>query len=269
MDGRNILKNARVYLSGPMDFVASRQDEKDFGWRSRIKSYLVSKGVAVFDPWDKPEVVGIHEYGKEDTATLEIRKEWRFGNNNQSSEARANCADQFGKTVHIDLRMVDISDFIIAYCPTNIYSVGTVHEIVVARQQRKPVLFVSPPVTFPAYDKLREKAGDDKELRGLVAELERELPIRENKAGIPSLWYMSVVGTENFFDGFGFQDPALKNHLSDHPSTRLDQVEMEHPPKRPLIEFLEALSNGIMPKKWNNETKNYEFDDDWLIMEKF
>ena len=76
MDHRNVLKNSRVYLSGPMDFVASREDEKEFGWRSRIKSYLKSKGVVVFDPWEKPEVVGIHEYGKEDDATLEIRKEY-------------------------------------------------------------------------------------------------------------------------------------------------------------------------------------------------
>jgi len=269
MGHRNVLKNARVYLSGPMDFVASREDEKEFGWRSRIKSYLESKGVVVFDPWEKPEVVGIHEYGKEDAATLEIRKEWNFGNDHMSSEARASCADQFSKTVHIDLRMVDISDFIIAFCPTNIYSVGTVHEIVMARQQRKPVLFVSPPVTFPGYRKLREKAVNDEELKDITAELEREIPIRENEKGIPSLWYMSVVGTENFFDGFGFQLPAFRDHLTDEPLSRLDEIKEQHPPERPLIEFLEALSNGVMPQKWNNITKRYEIDDDWLIMEKF
>jgi hypothetical protein len=269
MDNRNVLKNSRVYLSGPMDFVASRQNEKDFGWRSRIKSYLESKGVIVFDPWEKPEVVGIHEYGKEDTTTLEIRKEWSFGNDDQSSEARANCADQFSKTVHIDLRMVDISDFIIAYCPTNIYSVGTVHEIVVARQQRKPVLFVSPPVTFPAFKQLQEKAANDSELKEIVAELESEIPIRQNELGIPSLWYMSVVGSENFFDGFGFSLPAFSDHLTHGNPTRLEKIELEHPPKRPLIEFLEELSNGIMPQKWNSNTKSYEIDDDWLIMEKF
>ncbi len=269
MDHKNVLKNSRVYLSGPMDFVASREDEKEFGWRSRIKSYLESKGVVVFDPWEKPEVVGIHEYGKEDSATLEIRKEWSFGNDDQSSEARANCADQFNRTVHIDLRMVDISDFIIAYCPTNIYSVGTVHEIVVARQQRKPVLFVSPPVTFPGYNKLKEKTANNEELKELVAVLESEIPIRQNEMGVPSLWYMSVVGSENFFDGFGFQTSAFSEQMTVNPPTRLDKIELEHPPKRPLIEFLEALSNGVMPKKWNNLSKRYEMDDDWLIMEKF
>jgi hypothetical protein len=51
--------------------------------------------------------------------------------------------------------MVDTSDFVIAYCPTNVYSVGTPHEIVLCRQQRKPVLFVSPQVTFDSLDGLR------------------------------------------------------------------------------------------------------------------
>src|SRR5260221_14762134 len=32
----HFLRGARVYLSGPMDFVASRADEKKLGWRNRI-----------------------------------------------------------------------------------------------------------------------------------------------------------------------------------------------------------------------------------------
>ena len=32
----NHLQGARVYLSGPMDFVASRATEKKFGWRNRV-----------------------------------------------------------------------------------------------------------------------------------------------------------------------------------------------------------------------------------------
>ena len=126
-----------------------------------------------------------------------------------------------------------------------------------------------PPVKFPAYRKLREKAGKNEELKDITAELEHEIPIRENEKGIPSLWYMSVIGTENFFDGFGFQLPAFRGHLTNNPPSRLDEIEEQHPPERPLIEFLEALSNGVMPKKWNNITKRYEIDDDWLILDKF
>ena len=31
-----------------------------------------------------------------------------------------------------------------------------------------------------------------------------EIPIKENLGGSPSLWYIPLVGGENFFDGFGF-----------------------------------------------------------------
>ena len=61
----------------------------------------------------------------------------------------------------MDLRMVDTSDFMIAYCPTNIYSVGTPHEIIMATLQHKPVLFVSPPIVFPALHELRAHLADD------------------------------------------------------------------------------------------------------------
>ena len=60
-----LLKGARVYLSGPMDFVASREDEMRFGWRSRVGKFLRDLGAVVFDPWDKPEVRGLYEYGRE------------------------------------------------------------------------------------------------------------------------------------------------------------------------------------------------------------
>ena len=63
---KSLLQGARVYLSGPMDFVASRADEKRSGWRNRISQFLQQMGVTVFDPWFKPDVRGLHEYGRED-----------------------------------------------------------------------------------------------------------------------------------------------------------------------------------------------------------
>lgn len=144
----NYLAGARVYLSGPMDFVASRAKEKKFGWRTRVSEFLKIYGVTVFDPWNKPNIRGLYEYGKEGINTIRTRERWSFTDEEEGIEARGECASTFWETLHIDLRMVDISDFNIVYCPTNIYSVGTVHEIVTARQQRKPVLFVSPKVTF-------------------------------------------------------------------------------------------------------------------------
>ena len=142
-----LLKGARVYLSGPMDFVASRAEEKRSGWRVKVGEFLQSLGATVFDPWSKPGVRGLQEYGREDETTTEVRRNWTFDPTPEGAQRRAACAATFWETMHIDLRMVDVSDFIVAYCPTNVYSVGTPHEIVVARQQHKPVLFVSPPVT--------------------------------------------------------------------------------------------------------------------------
>ena len=79
-------------------------------------------------------------------------------------------------------------DFVIAYCPTNIYSVGTVHEIALARLERKPVLFVSPPVEFPTYDALEKHLANDATGTCLLQALRAELPIKPNPRGVPSLW---------------------------------------------------------------------------------
>ncbi len=256
-----LLHGARVYLSGPMDFVASRADERRFGWRNRVGRFLKSFGAIVFDPWQKPEVRGFHEYGREGDDTTDVRKTWTFDDTPASAEARARCSGHFWETLHIDLRMVDTSDFTIAYCPTNIYSVGTPHEIVMSRLQRKPVLFVSPQVTFPALTKLRRHLAQDAEGLKLLETLENEVPIKPNPEGIPSLWYMPLVGSENFFDGFGFADYRDQFGWERIP---LDDREAGTELKRPLLPFLERLSTTL-PKKWDNRTKRYVRNDDWLL----
>jgi len=44
MKQHHFLRGARVYLSGPMDFVASRADEKKLGWRNRVGDFLRAHG---------------------------------------------------------------------------------------------------------------------------------------------------------------------------------------------------------------------------------
>ena len=70
-----LLRDARVYLSGPMDFVASRAAEKATGWRTRIGQFLRRLGVIVFDPWEKPEVRAMHEYGREGEGTTDAGRD--------------------------------------------------------------------------------------------------------------------------------------------------------------------------------------------------
>jgi hypothetical protein len=249
-----------------MDFVASRVAEKKYGWRNRIGEFLRSYGVTVLDPWNKPAVRGLHEYGLEDVDTSSLREGWTFEDSPRGAAARARCSGQFWESMHIDLRMVDTSDFIIAYCPTNIYSVGTPHEIVVCRQQKKPALFVSPKIQFPTLAKLRNHLKTDTKRGKLLEKLIQEVPIKENPSGSPSFWYMTLVGGENFFDGFGFslyfkEFPSWNNNR-----ISLDKQEENAELKRPLLPFLEKL-NSALPKKWDNKFRKYVRNDDWLLWE--
>jgi len=258
-----LLQGARVYLSGPMDFVASRAAEKKFGWRNRIGEFLEAMGVTVFDPWFKPDVRGLYEYGREDVKSGErIKEQWTYEPGRKGAEARSWCSRQFWETLHIDLRMVDTSDFTISYCPTNIYSVGTPHEIIMATLQHKPVLFVSPPINFPTLHELRDHLKNDPKGAELLARLETEIPIKENPRGIPSLWYIPLVGGENFFDGFGFA--AYRKTLGWKDEIAVDDHEHRHKPKRPLLPFLEKL-NRELPKKWDRKLRKFVPDDDWLL----
>jgi hypothetical protein len=264
---KNHLKGARVYLSGPMDFVASRAAEKKYGWRTRVSQFLRSYGVTVFDPWNKPQIRGLHEYGREDVKSIEVRDKWTFDPGKKGVEARGECAASFWETMHIDLRMVDVCDFLIAYCPTNIYSVGTVHEIVVARQERKPVLFVSPPATFPTLKELEKELEGHKKASRLLEKLKSELPIKENEKGIPSLWYMPLVGTESFFDGFGFNNARYRRKFTWSDRLELDERELRDAPERPLLQYLEDIAMGNYLRKWEPRSQKLIPNDDWLLME--
>jgi hypothetical protein len=145
--------------------------------------------------------------------------------------------------------------------------VGTPHEIVVARQQHKPVLFVSTPVVFPALDELQEhlEASKDNHALQLLNKLTTQVPIKPNPKGVPSLWYMPLVGGNNFFDGFGFSEYKKQFNWPDSPS---DEHEKRYPPKRPLLSFLKKL-NDKLPKKWNPYKKMFVQDDDWLLLDTF
>jgi hypothetical protein len=259
---KGLLNGARVYLSGPMDFVASRTVEKAAGWRNRIGAVLRGLGFTVFDPWQKPELRGMHEYGKEGEGTTDVRASWTYEMGEKGAAARAHIAESFWPALHIDLRMVDTSDFIVCYCPTNVYSVGTPHEIILARQQRKPFLFVSPFVTFPALAKLRNHLAGDRDGSDLLNQLITEVPIKENKNASPSLWYMPLVGGEHFFDGFGFKE--FRNEYGWETEIPLDLNEDAHPPQKPLLPFLKSL-NQALPQKWDRARNKFGPNDDWLL----
>jgi hypothetical protein len=119
--------------------------------------------------------------------------------------------------------MVDTSDFSISYFPTNIYSVGTPHEIIMATLQHKPVLFVSPPIVFGV-----ARFGPLQTTRRarLLQRLEAEFNPKTH--GIPSLWASRWLA-ENFFDGFGLP-PTQALWLAEEMA--IDR-QKRFPPKRP------------------------------------
>ena len=77
MSDSNFLRGARVYLSGPMDFVASRANEKKLGWRNRVGDYLRAQSAIVFGPWLKSGVRGAHLEQRKDTHALQLRDSLR------------------------------------------------------------------------------------------------------------------------------------------------------------------------------------------------
>jgi len=131
-----------------------------------------------------------------------------------------------------------------------------------ATLQHKPVLFVSPPISFRTLHQLRQHLQNDPVGQALLKGLEAEVPIKENPRGIPSLWYIPLVGGENFFDGFGFG--PYRQRFGWHTEIALDRHERHHPPQRPLLPFLERL-NKKLPKKWSSVRGKFVPDDDWLL----
>lgn len=262
-----ILDRARVYLSGPMDFVASREEEKAKGWRTRISQFLLERmGTTVFDPWNKPEVSGMPHYGKEDEFTVERRKLWTYADDDTGRGIRDSLCDEFWPTLHIDLRMTDLADFLIAYTPTNIYSVGTVHEIATARLQHKPVLMVTPRLepsaSMEALASHLKERGDADGLR-LLEEVRTMSADRPNPTATPSLWYMAMLEREDyFFDGFGFE--AYRERMGWEWYEPLDGREERNPPLRPLLPYLEILNRDI-PRRYDAEAGRELENPDWLI----
>jgi len=131
-DGK--LNNLVAYLCGPIDDA----EDDGVGWRRTITEELnACFGVKVLDPTDKPfkkdDGESYEEIGAEKVNTMTLKKEGRF----------EELADKMRKIVRADLRMVDLSDFVITYIPRNVILCGTIHEIVTATESKKPTLIVA------------------------------------------------------------------------------------------------------------------------------
>lgn len=121
----NRLKNQRVYLAGAMDRVPDRGST----WRDNITPFLSELGIVVFNPISKPTDLGL-----EDKDTHAIKTKLK-------EKARYDELTSMMKTIRsVDLRLVDISDFIIVNLDLNTHPCGTLEEIFWANRQKKPII---------------------------------------------------------------------------------------------------------------------------------
>ena len=121
----NRLKNQRVYLAGPMD----RCPDNGKTWRVNLTPILKDMGVQVLNPIMKPINIA-----KEDEDTRKYKLKLK---RNQNFDALTSVMKEIR---NVDLRMVDISDFLIVNLDLDIYPCGTMEEIFLANRQKKPII---------------------------------------------------------------------------------------------------------------------------------
>jgi len=121
----NRLRNQRVYLAGAMD----RVEDRGAGWRDKITPFLEDMGIVVFNPLNKPTDTGL-----EDHDSHIIKNKLKF-------QKRYDELSSMMKTIRsVDLRLVDISDFLVVNLNLDIHPCGTYEEIFTANRQKKPIL---------------------------------------------------------------------------------------------------------------------------------
>lgn len=121
----NRLKGQRVYLAGAMD----RVPDRGMGWREHITPVLKTLEINVFDPIKKPGAIGLeNEETHKVKQTLKLAKKY-------------DQLTKIMKTIRaVDLRLVDISDFLIVHLDTDTHPCGTLEEIFLANRQKKPII---------------------------------------------------------------------------------------------------------------------------------
>lgn len=123
-----LLNNRLVYLCGP---IGKAKDDGQ-GWRDLITPTLKAKfNLVVSDPTKETISSGLGEVGKDKEYFKSLLKERKLDE----------LKEKFWPIVHKDLRCVDRADFLIYGEPT-LATVGSVHELVLAQQQKKPILMV-------------------------------------------------------------------------------------------------------------------------------
>ena len=121
----NRLKRQRVYLAGAMD----RVPDRGATWRENITPFLKDLGLVVFNPIKKPIDIGL-----EDSSAHQIKIKLK-------EQKKYDDLSKMMKIIRrVDLRLVDISDFLIVNLDLNTHPCGTLEEIFLANREKKPII---------------------------------------------------------------------------------------------------------------------------------
>lgn len=119
------LVGTRAYLIGSID----RTADSGHGWRNALIPYLEDLGVTVFNPLNKPIDIGLeHDDARAARDKYKKAQDWDA------------LADIMKKVRCVDLRMVDVCDFIVACLDLSEHPCGTYEELFWANREKKPIL---------------------------------------------------------------------------------------------------------------------------------
>lgn len=124
-------KDVKFYLAGPMEYV----QDSGVSWREDLEKILKSVGFSeknILNPTNKPRVDG----------SLPLSQEVALTNSYRENKDWDGLHLLMKRIMTVDLRLVDHSDIVIAWAPSKYRMTGTIHEIISARNQKKPVILV-------------------------------------------------------------------------------------------------------------------------------
>lgn len=121
----NRLFGTRAYLAGAMD----RCEDHGVAWRQYIRRELSDLGIIWLDPTRKPIDIG-DESDEARTLRREAKErgDWEY------------VAEKMREIRAVDLRMVNVSDFLVVNIDMECGPCGTWHEMCLANTEKKPIL---------------------------------------------------------------------------------------------------------------------------------
>lgn len=122
-----LLHKTKVYLVGSMQYVSDGRS-----WRENVTDELGQLGITVFDPYHKPFVDDVAE---DDSVRARLKEHMDRGELDI-------VAERMKPIRNFDLRLCDLSDFIIAHINPSVASWGSAEELVTSCRMKKPT-FIS------------------------------------------------------------------------------------------------------------------------------